>query len=125
VAGPDERGGWTGLQPGTTRADLARAAVEGVVFAVGAAVDLLDAPDDGAPVVLTGGGARSAVVQQLVADVLRRPVRHLRLRSASAVGAAVLAGRGIGLDVVPQRDLGPLLEPHPDAGLAGARERWR
>ena len=45
VAGPDERGGWSGLQPGTTRADLARAAVEGVVFAVGAAADLLDVRD--------------------------------------------------------------------------------
>ena len=124
VAGPDERGGWTGLHPGATRADLARAAVEGVVFAVGAASELLNGPADG-PVLLTGGGARSAVVRQLVADVLRRPVRHLRLRSASAVGAAVLAGRGVGLDVVPWREAGPLLEPRPSAALDAAREQWR
>ena len=44
VAGPDDRGGWSGLHPGTTRADLARAAVEGVVFAVGAAVDAAGRP---------------------------------------------------------------------------------
>ena len=124
VAGPDARGGWTGLHPGTTRADLARAAVEGVVFAVGAASELLDGPADG-PVLLTGGGARSAVVRQLVADVLRRPVRHLRLRSASAVGAAVLAGRGVGVDVVPRRDTGPLIDPQPDPELQAAVERWR
>lgn len=127
VAAPDDRGGWTGLQPGTTRADLARAAVEGVVFAIGAAAGLVDGPGDGpgdGPVLLTGGGARSTVVQQLVADVLGRPVRHLRLRSASAVGAAVLAGRGVGLDVVPRKETGPLLEPRPDAGLAAAVERW-
>ena len=124
VAGPGERGGWTGLHPGTTRADLARAAVEGVVFAVGAASELLDRPAHG-PVVLTGGGARSVVVQQLVADVLRRPVRYLRLRSASAVGAAVLAGRGVGIDVVPEREAGPLVEPRPSAGLLAAVERWR
>jgi xylulokinase len=124
VAGPDDRGGWTGLHPGATRADLARAAVEGVVFAVGAASDLLAGPADG-PVVLTGGGARSAVVQQLVADVLGRPVRHQRLRSASAVGAAVLAGRGVGIDVVPRRETGPLLEPRPGAGLDDALRRWR
>jgi xylulokinase len=123
VAGPNDRGGWTGLQSGTTRADLARAAVEGVVFAVGAASDLLE-PGDG-PVLLTGGGARSGVVQQLVADVLRRPVRALRLRSASAVGAAVLAGRGVGIDAVPRRDTGPLLEPRADAGLDAALARWR
>jgi xylulokinase len=113
VAGPDDRGAWTGLNPGTTRADLARSAVEGVVGAVGAAFALLAVPDDGAPVVLTGGGARSAMVQQLLADVLRRPVRHVRVRSASAVGAAMLAGRGIGVDVVPRWDAGPLVEPGP------------
>jgi xylulokinase len=115
IAGPDDRGAWTGLHPGTTRADLARSAVEGVVSAVGAAFELLDAPDDGEPVVLTGGGARSTVVQQLFADVLGRPVRHVRVRSASAVGAALLAGRGIGTDVTPRWDAGPLVEPRADA----------
>ncbi|TFV52351.1 FGGY family carbohydrate kinase [Blastococcus sp. TF02A_35] len=111
VAGPDDRGGWDGLGAGTTRAHLARAAVEGVVRAVGAAAALLDAPDDGAPVVLTGGGTRSALVQQLLADDLRRPVRHLALRSASAVGAALLAASAAGLPVEPERAPGPVVEP--------------
>jgi xylulokinase len=124
VAGPRERGGWSGLHPGTTRADLARAAVEGVAFAVGAAVDLLDGPGD-EPVVLTGGGSRSGVVRQVLADVLERPVRSLPLRSASAVGAAVLAGRGVGIDVVPRRETGSLNDPQPSAQLLAARERWR
>jgi xylulokinase len=104
VAGPDDRGGWTGLCASTTRADLARAAVEGVVAAVGAAAELLG-PVEG-PVVLTGGGGRVPLVRQLLADVLRRPVRWLPLRSASAIGAAVLAGRGTGLDVVPRMEPG-------------------
>lgn len=124
VAGPDDRGGWSGLRAGTTRADLARAAVEGVVFAVGAAADLLGAPAEG-PVVLTGGGARAGVVRQLVADVLGRPVRSSPSRSASAVGAAVLAGRGVGTDVVPGRETGPLLDPRPGPELRAAVERWR
>jgi len=106
VAGPDDRGGWSGLGAGTTRADLARAAVEGVVNAVGAAAELLG-PVDG-PVVLTGGGGRVPLVRRLLADVLGRPVRWLPLRSASAIGAAVLAGRGIGVDVVPR------MEPRAD-----------
>lgn len=124
VAGPEDRGGWTGLHAGTTRADLARAAVEGVVFAVGAAARSLGAPDDGQPVVLTGGGARVPAVQQALADVLGRPVRHLRLRSASAVGAAVLAARGSGAQVEPVRRPGPLVEPRSDARLADAARRW-
>ncbi|TQN41632.1 xylulokinase [Blastococcus colisei] len=123
VAGPDDRGGWIGLSAGTTRADLARAAVEGVVFAVRTAFELLDAADR-EPVLLTGGGARSGVVVQLLADVLERPVRPLGLRSASAVGAALLAGRGVGMDVHPERDAGPLVEPRPARGLADAAARW-
>jgi xylulokinase len=109
VAGPAERGSWTGLGAGTTRADLARAAVEGVVAAVAAAAGLLP----GAPgsVVLTGGGGRSPLVRQLLADALGRPVRYLPLRSASAIGAALLAARGAGIDVVPDRAPGRPVEP--------------
>ena len=38
VAGPDARGSWTGLSADTTRADLARSALEGVACSVAAAV---------------------------------------------------------------------------------------
>ncbi|MCV2488697.1 FGGY family carbohydrate kinase [Geodermatophilus sp. YIM 151500] len=98
VAAPGDRGAWTGLSAGTTRADLARAAVEGVVAAVGAAARLLGGAGSG-PVVLTGGGGRAAVVRELLAGALGTPVRWLPLRSASAVGAALLAARGVGLRV--------------------------
>jgi xylulokinase len=111
VAGPGERGSWTGLSTGTTRADLARAAVEGVADAIGAADRLLGGAPGDEPVLVTGGGARAGVVRQLLADALGRPVRVLGLRSASAVGAAVLAARGTGTDVEPQRRPGPLVEP--------------
>jgi xylulokinase len=124
VARPSDRGGWGGLHPGTTRADLARAAVEGVAFAIGAAFDLLDVPAGDEPVVLTGGGTRSAGVQQLLADVLRRPVRRLPLRSASAIGAAVLAGRGVGLHVVPEGPAGAVVQSRADADLRAAQARW-
>jgi xylulokinase len=50
-------------------------------------------------VLLTGGGGRSAVVQEVLAAELGRPVRHLPLRSASAAGAALLAAEGAGLAV--------------------------
>jgi len=106
VAGPGDRGSWTGLGDGTTRSDLARAAVEGVVAAVASGVALLDAPEGA--VVLTGGGGRTPLVRRLLADALHRPVRSLPMRSASAIGAAVLAGRGTGLDVAPR------MEPAPD-----------
>ncbi|MDP9431025.1 MAG: FGGY-family carbohydrate kinase, partial [Actinomycetota bacterium] len=112
----------TGLSASTTRAELARAAVEGVVFAVGAAAGLLGG--DG-PVVLTGGGGRAAVVQQLLADVLTVPVRYLPIRSASAVGAALLAGRGRDADVVTGQAAGRPVEPRDVPELTAARDRWR
>jgi xylulokinase len=123
VAGPADRGSWTGLAAGTTRAELARAAVEGVVFAVAAAADLLGAPDG--PVVLTGGGGRAPLVRQLLADVLGVPVRPVPLRSASAVGAALLAARGVGAAVVPAPTPSALVAPRPAGGLAAARRRWQ
>ena len=106
---------------GTTRAELARAAVEGVVFAVGTAAELLDGAG---PVVLTGGGGRPAVVQQLLADVLAVPVRYLPIRSASAVGAALLAARGAGVHVPAERASGRPVEPRPAPDLTAARDRW-
>jgi xylulokinase len=122
VAGPADRGSWTGLQAGTTREDLGRAAVEGVVFAVAAAARLAGQGDG--ELLVTGGGARADVVRRLLADVLGRPVRVLGMRSASAVGAAVLAARGAGADVVPQRHPEPPVEPRADPALAAAAERW-
>ncbi len=123
VAAPGARGGWTGLSADTTRADLARAAVEGVACAVAAALDLLD-PAAGELVVLTGGGARDPAVQQVLADALDRPVQHVQVRSASATGAAVLAARGVGLELVPQRAAGAVVEPARRGGSAELRERW-
>ncbi|QXG77877.1 carbohydrate kinase [Modestobacter sp. L9-4] len=123
VAGPGTRGSWTGLSADTTRADLARAALEGVACAVAAGLDLLGPADDEL-VVLTGGGARDPVVQQLLADVLGRPVQHVQVRSASAAGAAVLAARGVGGALVPQRVGDPVVAPRRAAEAAAVRERW-
>ena len=93
------------------------------MFAVRAAFDLLDIPG-GEPVLLTGGATRSGTLTQLLADVLGRPVRPLGLRSASAVGAALVAGRGVGLDVDPVRGEGALVEPSGEPALERAFRRW-
>jgi xylulokinase len=101
LAQPEDRALFTGLSSGTTRADLARAAVEGVVHAIGRAARMLgDLP--AGDVVLTGGGGRAAVVRTLLAEQLGRPVTWRPLRSASASGAALLAARGVGLEISPK-----------------------
>jgi len=47
--------------------------------------------------VITDGGARSALWRQIVADVLGLPVVHLRTHPGSSLGAAFVAGMGVGL----------------------------
>jgi xylulokinase len=120
----DRPAGWTGVTTATGRAELARAAVEGVAFAVAAAADLLALPEG--PLTLTGGGGRSELVAQLLADALGRPVRRVAVRSASATGAAALAARGAGLDLAVRRDAASPVDPGPDAAvLADAAAAWR
>jgi xylulokinase len=48
-------------------------------------------------VVVTGGGARSAVWCQIVADVLRRPLHVAREPESTCLGAGVLAAAALGL----------------------------
>jgi xylulokinase len=98
VAQPQDQAVFARLSARTTRADLARAAVEGVVHAVGRAVRLLGDTGDG-EVLLTGGGGRASVVRTLLAQEIGRPVTWRPLRSASATGAALLAARGVGLEL--------------------------
>jgi xylulokinase len=119
LAGPASRGGWLGLQASTGRANLARAAVEAIIFAVRQAAELLGPP--GGTVLLTGGGGREPLIQQLLADALGVVVRRVEVRSASATGAAVLASGGT---VVPHRIEDTRVEPGANEPLAEAYARW-
>ena len=74
---PDATGVLSGLRSDTEAAQLARAAYEGVVCGLLDALDAVGAagvPTDGGRLVVVGGGARSAVYPQLIADLLQRPV---------------------------------------------------
>ncbi len=123
IASPTSRGAWIGLQAGTTREQLARAAVEAMVFTVRHAVELIGA--GGQPVRLTGGAVRQRLVPQLLADVLASPVHIVTLRSPSAVGAALLATRGIDLKIpTVYRSPTEAVEPRPATGLDEAYARW-
>jgi xylulokinase len=89
--------GWRHLTTTTGRAELLRAAFEAYAFTIRRGLEIIDAP--AGPVQLTGGGGRDPWLRQLVADVLDRPVAFVALRSVSAVGAALLAARGVGADL--------------------------
>ena len=99
---PKARGVFLGLTPRHGRSELVRATMEGVTLACRDAYDVLlevgAAPDR---IVMAGGGARSPLWRQLVADVFRLPVHALATADQAAMGAALLAAVGVrGVDPV-------------------------
>jgi xylulokinase len=94
---PDARGLWLGLTLEHGQAELARAVVEGVTLACYDAYAVLAEVGVAAErIVLAGGGARSPLWRQIVADLFGLPVQPLAEGDRSALGAAMLAGGGSG-----------------------------
>jgi xylulokinase len=88
---PHARAMFAGLSSAHDIGDMARAVMEGVAFNLRQILDLTRAA--GAPVRemrLIGGGARSAVWRQIIADVYEMPVVPLDSHDGTAIGAALL-----------------------------------
>ena len=91
---PDARGLICGITRGTTRAHLARAALEAVAFQV---ADVVDAFPGGVDVLRTDGGATAnRFLMQFQSDVLGCPVEVAADSETTALGAAALAGIAVG-----------------------------
>jgi xylulokinase len=93
------RGGFIGLSPETTRADLYRAVLEGVAFAMRSISDVMgkEQADKNLPLNLVGGGAKSPLWAQIFANVFNRPVHVLAdPGDVGSRGAALVAGKGLG-----------------------------
>ncbi|MEA2547001.1 MAG: hypothetical protein QOI09_2274, partial [Chloroflexota bacterium] len=101
VHDPRARGVFAGLSLGSTRADLARAVLEGVGLELSWLNRALGAAGGTSDLRLTGGGSRSTVWAQILADIVRVPVARVvepnpGLRGAAAYGwAAVDASRSV------------------------------
>ena len=92
------RGTIVGMTRGTTRAHLARAALEGIAFQV---ADVLDAmkQDAGIPIEelrVDGGACANDLLMQFQADILQVPVVRPKIIETTAMGAAYLAGLAVG-----------------------------
>ena len=122
VAQPATRGAWLGLSDSTTPAHLARAAIEGMLFTVRQGVELLAGPQQ--QVRVSGGGVREPFVAQLLADVLRATISVVPERSASALGAAMLAATGVGQTIAVAPGQPSVFEPRQDAHVESAYQRW-
>ncbi len=91
---PAARGAFIGLDESHSRADLARALLEGIGFAAYDAFASVENLTGVAPasITLAGGGSQSTVWRQIIADQFGLPVRTVRGLEQSALGAAILAG---------------------------------
>jgi glycerol kinase len=95
---PYARGLIIGLERGTTRAHLIRATLESIAFQTRDLVDTMRAA--GTPVDALradGGSTANAFLMQLQADMLGVPVDVAAIRETTALGAAFLAGLGVGV----------------------------
>jgi glycerol kinase len=95
---PYARGTIMGLTRGTTKAHLARAALEGIAFQV---ADLLHAMEKDSGVKLKemrvdGGASNNSLLMQFQADLLGVPVLRPKVTETTAMGAAALAGLAVG-----------------------------
>ena len=111
---PHARGAFLGLTLSHGQAELVRAVMEGVTFSLYEAfLVLLEAGIQPERIIISGGGARSRLWQQIVADVFGLPVMRLRVNEASALGAALLAGASSGhLEMVEASHLWAIYD-HP------------
>ena len=92
------RGTIVGLTRGTTKAHIARAALEGIVLQV---MDVLRAMEADAGIKLKelrvdGGASANDLLMQLQADMLNVPVVRPKIAETTALGAAYLAGLAVG-----------------------------
>jgi glycerol kinase len=92
------RGTIVGLTRGSTKAHLARAALEGIVLQV---MDVLKAMEADAGIRLKelrvdGGASANDLLMQLQADLLNVPVVRPQVAETTALGAAYLAGLAVG-----------------------------
>jgi xylulokinase len=94
---PDARAALVGLTASHTRAHVIRAILEGVAFSLKDSFEILKELNVPCNTIrLGGGGARSALWQQIQADVYGQAVEIMEAEEGAAYGVAILAGVAAG-----------------------------
>lgn len=129
---PEARGLLWGLTRGTGRGQIARAALEGIALQN---CDLLTAMEADSGLRLSslrvdGGAAQNNLLMQLQADLLGVEIVRPQLLESTALGAALLAGLGVGLwrssgEVAAVYKIDRRFTPAmPAAEVAAMKARW-
>ena len=116
---PAARGALVGMRIGHGPAELTRAVLEGVAFALAEGLDLMRALGLEPRAGVVAGGGVNRLWQQIVADVLNLPVTLGATEHASARGAALLGAVAAGIAPSTAKSTWPLpvdtrvMEPDP------------
>ena len=123
------QGALLGLSLGTSRDDLARAVVDGVLHQVADAVDAMAGAVRLDALRVDGGLSRSDWIVQRLADLTGVRVQRTYRSDSTALGAATLAGLAAGVwdrpEALPEIPLDLVAEPRlAETRRALERERW-
>lgn len=126
---PEMRGAWIGFSWGHTQRHFFRAVVESVAYEYAFYLGILKTliPDlDLLEARVVGGGSKSAIWNQIKANVLQVPYRRLQRPELGTWGAAMVAGKAVGIfDDLSET---AYAAARPEAGLieveAGSAERY-
>lgn len=130
---PEARGTIVGLTRGTGRAEIARAAMESMVFQTRDVVDAMSsaagAGRAGARLRVDGGAAAMNTMLQMQADQLAMPVDRPANQQTTVMGAAYLAGLATGVwssldDIAARWVLDQAFEPKRDADRSTGHQQW-
>lgn len=121
---PNAKGAWLGLKPENTRGDVLRSVLEGVTMNLSICLEILRKHIAIDEILVIGGGAKGEVWRQMMADIYNSRIKApALLEEAGSMGAAVIAGVGIGLyadfTAIDQfLELTATHEPNPEAVAA-------
>lgn len=95
---PDAKGVFYGLDFSKTKGHLVRAAMEGVAYSVRHNLEAAEAAGASVKVLRSmGGSANSLLWTQMKSDITGKPIQVPDSDTATTLGAAILAGVGVGL----------------------------
>ena len=130
---PHARGTILGITRGTTRAHLVRATLEAIAFEVRDVLATMPRSGSGA-LRVDGGASANDLLCRIQADQLGVPVERPEIVETTGLGAAFLAGLGVGVwdstdDLRETWQLDARFEPTNDAGSRAAADaayaRWQ
>jgi glycerol kinase len=127
------RGTLLGITRGTTKSHIARATLEAIAFQVADVLRAMES-DAGSPIrvlKVDGGAAANDLLLQMQADLLGVAVNRSAIQETTALGAAYLAGLGVGIwsgpdEIAAMWQSGGVFEPSVSDDERESRVRqWR